>query len=199
MREPFILGYRLVRFIVWPIAYILYRPRYINNHLIPKEGGVITCGNHRYYMDFVHIGLATRRTVRFLTKIELFKGPLKHFFNFGGAIPVNRKIKDQNAKDMVADTLKKGALINIFPEGTRNKGEYPLLPLKFGAVSFAGKSGAPIIPYAIIGEMKIFRNKQKTVFGEPIYVKETDDLKTKNEELATAITKLLQKHEESSK
>jgi len=192
MKEPFILGYRIVRVIIWPFAMLLYRPRYKNVHLIPQTGGVITCGNHRFYLDFIHIGLATNRTVRFLTKIELFKGPLKYFFTFGGAIPVNRKIKDQNAKDMVVEALNKGALINIYPEGTRNKGENPLLPLKFGAVSLAQKSGVPIIPYATIGDMKILINKQVTVFGEPIYVRANDDLTKKNDELANAITKLLQ-------
>lgn len=195
MKEPRVIGYQLVKPILRLLVKLIYHPKIINNNYIPSHNGVITVGNHRHYLDFIYIGLATKRNVRFLAKIELFKGPLKYLFNFIGCIPVNRKIKDQNAKDAVVEALNNGALVNIFPEGTRNLSDDVLLPFKFGAVSFAQKTGVPIIPYGVSGRTRPFINNLTVRFGKPFYVLPDDDLAIKNKELAAVVANLINNKE----
>ena len=47
--------------------------------------------------------------------------------------------------------MKKGISIFIFPEGTRNRTNEVLLPLKYGAVSMAKKTDSYLIPFGISG------------------------------------------------
>lgn len=54
----------------------------------------------------------------------------------------------------------------------------------------ASKTYAPIIPYAITGEYKIFSNDLKIIFGKPFYPK--SELSFANEELYNKIACLLQ-------
>lgn len=66
------------------------------------------------------------------------------------------------------------------------------LPLKFGTVSFAHKTSAPIVPVIISGEYK--KGKHIIVnFGKPIIV--GDDLEDANKELRTAFCKLVKENE----
>lgn len=81
------------------------------------------------------------------------------------------------------EEIKDGTSIFIFPEGTRNKtGEHwELLPFHPGSFKLATKTGAPIVPTALIGSRELFEQhipwvkptKLYCIFGEPIY---TDEL-----------------------
>ena len=74
--------------------------------------------------------------------------------------------------------------------------EHVLLPLKFGAVSFAQKENACLIPYAITGEYK-FRSKTLTIrIGKPM--KPEKDLEKANKKLREEIIKLYQESEKNS-
>lgn len=84
-------------------------------------------------------------------------------------------------------------MINISPEGTRNKTNELLLPFKFGAVSMASKADCKIIPYSITGDYKIFSRNLKIVFGKPIKV-DKDNLEKSNEKLYNSIKKLMQEN-----
>ena len=68
-----------------------------------------------------------------------------------------------------------------------------LLPLKFGAVSLAKKTGSYIIPYAITGEYK-FRSKNLTIrIGKPFEV--TDNLEESNRHLKEELISLIKENE----
>ena len=119
----------------------------IGKENIPIEESLIIASNHKHAMDPLMIILATKRTIHYLAKIELFKGPLKLFFNAVGTLPVDRKNRNPDTVSKAEEMLKNGGAIGIFPEGTRNKtigtkDEVDLLPLKFGAVSLAQKTNA---------------------------------------------------------
>ena len=62
------------------------------------------------------------------------------------------------------------------------KDEVIMLPFKYGAVSFAQKSGMPIIPMGITKKPKLFKRSMVKI-GKPFYVKENDDLTVMNEKL----------------
>ena len=194
------LIYKIIVFIGRPLFKIVFRPSVIGASNIPKSGPVIIASNHRSQLDAGSILYAPRRVVHVLGKKELFKTKIGSlFFRSMGVIPVDRSVKDENAKSSSLDILKQGNVIGIFPEGTTNKtigtkDEVDLLPFKFGAVSFALKSKAKIVPMVICGEYKMFKKTLVIMYGEPYEV--NGDLIQENRILESKISKLKKKGDE---
>ena len=186
-------GYQFLRPLCKLFLIIIGLPKTVNKELVPKEDGFIFAGTHVSYMDPFLVGNTTPRSVHFLAKIELTQNKLlKPFMSLFGVIPVDRKLsKNPEAKQAAVEALKDGNIICVFPEGTRNRTDKPLMPFKFGAVSFAYKSGKPIVPFAITPKPKAFRRKQ-IIIGEPFYVKSAD-LEKENKKLEKIVLELLEK------
>ena len=183
--------YKICRTILFPIVKILFRPQIVNKEYIPKEGAAIIAGNHKHALDPILVDLCTKRVVFTLAKKSLHEGKAGFLFRAIGSIPVDTKGGDnQNAKSVSVEKLKEGNLINLSPEGTRNKTDELLLPFKFGAVSMASKADCEIIPYSITGDYKLFSKNLKIVFDKPIKVNK-DDLEKSNEKLYNNIKKLM--------
>ena len=68
-----------------------------------------------------------------------------------------------------------------------------LLPIKFGTVSIAQKTGSTIVPYAISGKYHILKNNLTVEFGTPFKVEENDNLEEANEKLSSSIKDLILK------
>lgn len=184
------LGYKIATFVLGPIFKFYYSPKIIGKENIPKDGAIIVCGNHIHLMDQCVPIISTRRFLRYMAKKEYFDGPYAWFFKWVGCIPVNRSIKDNNAKEKAIEHLEKGGAIGIFPEGTRNRTKEFLLPFKFGAVSMAQKTNAKLVPFGTTGEYK-FRSKNLTVrFGEPFEIGDMT-LEEANKKLEKAIGDLM--------
>ena len=191
MKEPIL--YRILRPIINILIKIVFRPTYIGKEYIPKKGKIVLAGNHTNNLDCLLLISSTKRTIHFLAKDELTKGIKKILFNNMGIIPVNRRIHDKNALAKAIDTLNKDKVIGIFPEGTINKTKDIIMPFKIGAVKMANDTNTPIIPFIITGKYKIFNNKLKIEFLNPIKYKKIEDLTTYNEELMNIIRKKLAK------
>lgn len=190
--------YRIVRTLGYPIFLLLYRPEFEGRNNIPKSGSVILAGNHTNNLDAAIMLAGPTRVVHMLAKKELFKSKISNaFFRSMGCIPVDRKIHDENAKSEAIEVLKNNEVIGIFPEGTVNRTNDIILPFKYGAVSFAKKTGAYILPFTITGEYKLFRRSIKITYGKPYKV--TDDLEIENKKLMNIITKMLIKERSNVK
>lgn len=187
--------YKVVRFIGRPIYKIVFRSKYYGVDNIPSEGAVILAGNHTNNLDAAMMIGAPKRIVHMMAKKELFSSKISnYFFRSMGCISVNRSIHDENAKSEAIDVLKNNEVLGIFPEGTVNKTLYKdneqlLLPFKYGAVSFAKKTNAYIVPFAINGKYKIFSKDLKITFGKPYKV--TGDLESENEKLMNIVSKMI--------
>lgn len=169
------IGYHIVTSILKIAGHIWFNDKVIGKENIPKEGRCILAGNHESNFDAYLLFSGTTRPIHFLGKKELFASKFGWFFRMMHLIPVDRKNKNPEAKQAAIDILESEKVIGIFPEGTYHK-EDILLPFKPGAISFAEKTGAPIIPFAIVSEFK-FRSKTIIKFGNPIYV---DKIKAKD-------------------
>lgn len=186
--------YKICRIILFPILKLLFRPQIINKEYIPESGPAIIAGNHKHALDPILVDLCTKRVVFTLAKKSLHEGKLGFLFRAIGSIPVDTKGGDnKNATSTSVEKLKEGNLINLSPEGTRNKTNELLLPFKFGAVSMASKADCEIIPYSITGDYKLFKNNLKIVFGKPIKVNKKD-LEKSNEKLYNAIRDLMKEN-----
>lgn len=172
------IGYHIVSKILRVAGFVWFGEKVIGKENIPKEGACILAGNHLSDLDAYLLFAGTNRPIHFLGKKELFEGKNAWFFKMMHLIPVDRKNKNPEAKKETIELLNDGKIIGIFPEGTYHK-EDLLLPFKPGAISFAEKTGVPIIPFAMDSTFK-FRCHPIIKFGKPIYVK---DIKEKDKVL----------------
>ena len=155
--------YRLLRPLIKLITNIFIRPKYIGLENIPKKGRIILAGTHTNNLDCFLLISSTKRSVHFLAKDELWRGPKKIIFSHMGLIPVNRRIKDSTPLRKACEYLNKEQLIGIFPEGTTEKGK-GLLPFKIGAVKMAKDTNTKIVPFVISGDYKLFSKNLLSTF-----------------------------------
>ena len=162
--------YKVCKIIYTVLLKVLYRPTVIGKENIPEDGAVIFAGNHRHAFDPVVVMTHTKRIVHYMAKESLFKGLHGMLFKQIGLIKVYRTKNNPEAIQSAVELLKQGGTLGIFPEGTRNKTEEPLLKFKHGAARIAKESNSKIVPFAIKGEYKIFRKKLIIEFGKTIEV-----------------------------
>lgn len=167
--------YRVLRPGAHKLMNFLYRPTIEKEEEIPKDEKIILAGNHIHLLDAVLLTMATDRHVYVLAKRELFTGPKRIFFEKMGCIPVDRS---GHGLESIRDTLlalNDNKCIGIFPEGTRNQSDDIILPFKLGTVVIAKRGKSDIIPFAITGKYKLFRNDLHLSIGKRI---KTSDYKT---------------------
>ena len=118
-------GFKIFKAILSPTYKFWYNPKVIGKENIPKEGPIILAGNHIHIMDQCNVIIATKRPIHYMAKKEYFdkkykEGKFAWFFRLSGCIPVDRTIKDEDAKSSALEVLKESKALGIFPEGTRN-------------------------------------------------------------------------------
>lgn len=93
---------------------------------LPASGPLLIVGNHDSHWDPVMVGMAAvkRRQIRALAKAELWEvkglGPI---LDGMGQVPIKRGSGDKEALAKAIETLRAGACIGVFPEGTRSRGK----------------------------------------------------------------------------
>lgn len=166
---------------------------------MPREGRLIVCPNHRSFWDPILVGAAATRELYFLAKRDLFQNRLfAALIRAYHAVPLYREGGGKGALKTAVELLSQEKAVVIFPEGTRNRTDRPLLPLKDGASLLAARTGAPLLPVFIIGTRDHFwewglRRKPLVVrFGRPIHPKGTSkaDIKALTQALEEAMLRL---------
>ncbi len=163
-------GYKLLTPIMRPLFKFYYNPKIIGAENIPDDGAIIIAGNHKHVFDQCLTIMATKRVIHYMAKKEYFEGGLAPFFRLVGCIPVDRSRKDFSSAKSALTVLKDDGAIGIFPEGTRNKTDKFMLPLKHGTVSMAKKTDAYIVPFGLTGEYKFRSKNLQVIFGKPFKV-----------------------------
>jgi 1-acyl-sn-glycerol-3-phosphate acyltransferase len=143
--------YALARIVLSPLLRFWFRLHVEGAENVPAEGPAIVAPNHKSFLDAFFVGLAQKRHVRFMAKVELFTGPLAWLFPRLGAFPVRRGESDAEALDTARAVLRGGGLLVVFPEGTRVDEPDALGSPHHGAGRLAFETGAPIVPTAIVG------------------------------------------------
>ncbi len=183
-------GYKILTPIMRPLFKFYYNPKIIGAENIPNDGAVIIAGNHKHVLDQCLTIMATKRVIHYMAKKEYFEGALAPFFRLVGCIPVDRSRRDFSSAKSALTVLKDDGAIGIFPEGTRNKTNAFILPLKRGTVSMAKKADAYIVPFGLTGEYK-FRSKDlQVIFGKPFKVGDMT-IEEANQKLRDEIEKLM--------
>lgn len=149
--------YGLVRFLAAGVLRGWFRVRVSGAEHVPEQGAAIIVPNHKNFLDPFFVGLATHRHVRYMAKVELFKGPLAWLFSRLGAFPVRRGEADAEALATARSILADGGVVVVFPEGTRVEEPDALGSPHHGAGRLALDTGAPIVPAAITGTAHLWR------------------------------------------
>lgn len=182
--------YIIIKCILTPLFFLIFRPKVIGKSNIPKNGSVVLAGNHTNNLDSVMLIAVVSRQVHFLAKIELFKGIFGVIVKAMGCIPVNRKIHDKDALKSAKEVLKNNKVIGIYPEGTINRTDDIIMPFKIGAVKMAKDTNTKIVPFVITGKYNIIGPRVKIEFLESIEIK--DELNKENDKLMKIISKKLE-------
>ena len=171
------LVYRIVHRIA-RIAYRLYgRWQIVDYHKFPKTGPVIAAANHVSYVDPPFLGAAITRECRFMARHDLWKRKfMRWLLPRVGAFPVHRDTADRTAIRFALDALRQGLVLVLFPEGGRSE-DGKLQPAQPGVALIVQKSGAPVVPIALIGpekmwpvgQKKLKRVPLKIAFGDPLF------------------------------
>ena len=168
------LMYFFARCVVSLPTLLLYRTRAIGVENVPKTGPVILAPNHFSQMDHFFCGLYLRRNIRFMGKSQLFGPPvLTSILYRGGAFPVRRGHRDEEAFKTAAAVLEHGNVLLIYAEGGRSRSGELGKP-RPGVGRIALDSGVPVVPVALHGSEGVRRfyklrfPKVTVRYGEPI-------------------------------
>ncbi|MFH7599645.1 lysophospholipid acyltransferase family protein [Streptomyces racemochromogenes] len=146
---PSLKGAAVGRRIGIGLMYGLWKPRVLGAWKVPATGPVILAVNHSHNIDGPLVMGTAPRPLHFLIKKEAFVGPLGPFLEGIGQVKVDRSGTDRTAITRALDVLDRGGALGIFPEGTRGDGDFA--SLRAGLAYFAVRSGAPIVPVAVLG------------------------------------------------
>ena len=125
--------------------------------MMANRNFLIVC-NHLSYVDVM--AMATVQPTVFITSVDMgetfFLGTMAEL---GGSIFVERRHRSQIGRDtgVIADTLRKGHQVMIYPEGTSSDGQH-ILPFKKSLLMAAVEAGVDILPVVI---------KYMEIDGEP--------------------------------
>ena len=167
------------RFVRWNLRHLIFPLlggfRTIGWENVPTTGPVLLAPNHVSNFDPPAIAAGLPRGIKIIAKEELFRNPLlARLHRSLGAFPVRRGEGDAEAVRHTLRLLEAGWAMIVFPEGTRTDGR-KLLPFNRGVAMLAKRSGAAVVPMAMVGTHILFPKGAKrlrracttTVFGEP--------------------------------
>jgi 1-acyl-sn-glycerol-3-phosphate acyltransferase len=177
MWTPF---YYFIGVVSWPVAYLLFRLRVRGVESLPPEGGFVLAANHTSNFDPWPLGfpLWPKRRLRWMAKVELFKGVLGPILRRGGAFPVRRGMNDRTAVQTAIELARGGDVVVMFPEGTRRrkglrKKHQP--QAHTGSARIALTAGVPLVPAAIVGTDRLSRlGPLRVAYGAPVPVDDLD-------------------------
>jgi 1-acyl-sn-glycerol-3-phosphate acyltransferase len=143
--------------LIGPLLRLIWRPQVEGLENVPAEGPAIVASNHLSFCDSFFMPVMVPRRVTFLAKAEYFTSPgikgwlSRQFFAAIGQVPVDRDDPDaaRAALNTGVRLLRRGALLGIYPEGTRSP-DGRLYRGKTGVARMALAAGVPVIPCAMI-------------------------------------------------
>ncbi|SCK24833.1 1-acyl-sn-glycerol-3-phosphate acyltransferase [Streptomyces sp. WMMB 322] len=143
---------------------LAFRPWVEGLEHVPDEGPAILASNHLSFSDSFFLPAVLDRKVTFIAKAEYFTSPgvkgklTAAFFKGVGQLPVDRsgaRGAGEAAIRSGLEVLARGELFGIYPEGTRSPDGRLYRGKPGGLARVALRSGAPVLPVAMVDTEKI--------------------------------------------
>jgi len=191
--------YSVIHSILRVVSIVYIRLQTISIENIPEEGGVILAPNHPSDLDSFVLGTAIKRQLHTMGKEELFRKRFAGFvFRKLNAFPVKRSEIDREAIRTAVSILKKGHVIDMYPEGTVSI-DGSLQEPKLGTAFISLQAKAAVVPVAIIGTFNVMSKGQRVPrphkviikFGKPLYFDEYYGKPYNKEILKTVTEKIM--------
>ena len=176
-----ISGFATTRNLAGPMVRGAYAVRVTGAHLVPRRGAVLMVANHGGIVDATLLATMSPRPVRVVSSGGVLPGVWQRVSSATGRIVVD----DQPSAAMRAavGALASGDAVAMFPEGelpeTAGETLRPILP---GAAYVQARSGAPVLPVALLGTLgerptdpPRLRSPIDIVFGEPFVLPSPSD------------------------
>ncbi|MEW1549099.1 lysophospholipid acyltransferase family protein [Streptomyces tsukubensis] len=152
----------LIKAVLGPVLRLMFRPHVEGAENIPGTGPVILAGNHLTFIDSMVLPLVCSRPVYFIGKDEYVTGKgvkgrlMAWFFTGVGMVPVDRDGANGGvaALNTGRRLLEQGKIFGIYPEGTRSP-DGRLYRGRPGIARLTLMTGAPVVPFAVIGTDKL--------------------------------------------
>ena len=134
------------------------------------RGGALIISNHFNMLDFIcNVFVVYPRKLYVVASEMAFRNAVFRFgMRFWGGIQANRVTRSMRFVDQSADLIRKGKLVQIYPEG-RNTPDGKIHPFKPSYIAIALRAHAPIIPIVSDGNYGLFK-RTHVLIGKPIDV-----------------------------
>jgi acyl-[acyl-carrier-protein]-phospholipid O-acyltransferase/long-chain-fatty-acid--[acyl-carrier-protein] ligase len=150
------------------LIFLLYRPeiRGVENLKLLEGRGALIVPNHASFLDVALLVCHVPEKLSFAINADWARAWwVRPFLRFFRAVPV--KFSSPRSVRILADILKEGGLLVLFPEG-RVTTTGSLMKIYDGAALVAKLSGAPLAPVAIDGaEFTVFGRLRKRLRNPP--------------------------------
>ena len=145
------VGYALCQQAAGVLCVTLFGIRVYHRERLPAEGGVLVVSNHQSFLDPILAGVGMGRPFHPMARESLFRfAPFRWLIRSLNAFPVRRASADLGAIREALRRLRAGAVVLVFPEGTRTR-DGSIGRLQGGPVIMAARAGVPIVPMVIDG------------------------------------------------
>ena len=159
----------VIRLFLRTLIHTVYRLRREGMDQIPEKGPAILVCNHVTYLDALFITAVCQRPARFVMHAPIYRLPVIHTFcRFARVIPIASRREEpttlRNALAEIAQALRNGELVCVFPEGKLTR-DGQLQPFRPGVEKIVKKTPVPVIPMALKGLWgSFFSHKDGTAF-----------------------------------
>jgi 1-acyl-sn-glycerol-3-phosphate acyltransferase len=143
---------------------------------LPRRGGVLVISNHQSFLDPILAAVGMPRPFHPMARETLFRvAPFRWIIRSLYAFPVRPGSADLGAIREALRRLGSGAVVLMFPEGTRTR-DGSIGRLQAGPVMLAARGGVPIVPMVIDGAFEAWPrthllpwpHRIRVALGEPI-------------------------------
>lgn len=145
--------YQIARIVLSIYIKLFYRVSYTYEEPLPKQGPYILTGKHLSYVDAMFICTHLKCKIYHLAKDTLFqhKAFYTKVLRALGALPVSPDSRSLSSLRSAVQLLKKGAVLSVYPEGTRIR-DNELHEGGAGTALIAKMAKCDIVPFGIYVE-----------------------------------------------
>jgi 1-acyl-sn-glycerol-3-phosphate acyltransferase len=147
--------YWALKRVLTPLADTYFSLRATGHEHLPA-GPFIVAGNHSSLLDWLFVARFVERPIRFVLTREFYDQlGITPVYRQLGVIPIRDGSIELSAVRQLLETLKRGEIVGVFPEG-RITLDGALLPAQPGVIAIAARAGVPIVPVGVRGAFGAF-------------------------------------------